>query len=194
MSVGRKPTGRQHRAVMSIANRCFVRDACQPDAVASFSHTTWHPVVSEQSSGALRVRSGRPERPLWLIPTASRHGFQRDLALRNPLIFRGLAMLACVFLQGVQGVCLRASFGVLPLAWSVLLIADAAGSLRAALTRRSCGALARCEWVHLARWRGPGVDQTDFKNSAKGCRCSCRSARLSCSRGGATRKVKSPKP
>jgi hypothetical protein len=47
MSVGRKPTGQQRRAVMSNANRWIVLNACQLDAVASFSHTTRHPVVSD---------------------------------------------------------------------------------------------------------------------------------------------------
>jgi hypothetical protein len=107
---------------MSIANHCFVLDACQPNAVASFSHTTCHPAVSDKAAPYVCVGA-----PLWLIPAAAPHSLQRDLGSRNPLIFRGLAGLTCVFLHGVQGVCLMASSGVLQLAWSP--IADAAGCL-----------------------------------------------------------------
>jgi hypothetical protein len=86
MSVGRKPTGRQRRAVMSIANRWFVLNAClAPQRV--------------RPGGILRVRSRYRERPHGWMP-AARHGLWYDLASFNLLIFRGLVRLACVFPQG----------------------------------------------------------------------------------------------
>jgi hypothetical protein len=161
MSVDRKPTGQQQRAVMSITNHCFVLDAGQPDPVASFSHTTWHPAVSDKAAPYVAFRASRA------APMADTYGVATRLPARSGVaqpVDLPWARKAYVCVSGGgPGVCPMASSGVLPLAWSVSLMLLAACQGRGTLTS---AAPAVAIWVHPCCWTHWGSFRTTSQKSA----------------------------